>query len=275
MKILAIIKDTFRECIAKKIILSYAIASTLGMLIISLLFSFDIVGNEVAISTIFGGNEQWESIRQFEEIIINLEAGIAIVIFTLGLFLSIFSTADLIPSMMLKGRLDLYLSKSISRVQLLIGKFTGALLVVILNIVYAIVGLWLVIGLKTGIWNVNFLYSGVTIIFMYTVIFTIVLLIGLLSRSTAVIVIATYMIISASPLLANRQEIFLLPIARWVEHVLDFFYWILPKYSETAIITKDLVIGEPIFSWTPVLSSVIIGVVVLNLSIYIFSRKSF
>ncbi|MFC1493479.1 ABC transporter permease subunit [candidate division KSB1 bacterium] len=275
MKILAIIKDTFRECIAKKIILSYAIASTLGMIVISLLFNFDIVGNEVAISSIFGGGEHWESIRGFEEAIINLEAGIAILIFTLGLFLSIFSTADLIPSMLLKGRLDLYLSKSISRVQLLLGKFSGALLVVILNIVYAIVGLWLVIGVKTGIWNVNFLYSGVTIIFMYTVIFSIVLLIGLLSKSTAVIVIATYMIISASPLLANRQEIFLLPLSRSIEHIIDFFYWILPKYAETAIITKDLVMGEPIYSWTPVISSVIIGIVVLNLSIYLFSKKSF
>ncbi|MCP4726223.1 MAG: ABC transporter permease subunit [bacterium] len=275
MKILAIIKDTFRECIAKKIILSYAIVSTLGMILISLLFSFDIVGNEVAISSIFGEREHWESLFRFEETIIQLEAGIAIAIFTLGLFVSIFSTADLIPSMMLKGRLDLYLSKSISRVQLLIGKFSGALLVVILNIVYAIIGLWFVIGLKTGIWNVNFLYSGVTIIFMYTVIFSIVLLIGLLSKSTAVIVIATYMVISASPLLANRQEIFLLPIARWIEHVLDFFYWILPKYAETAIITSDLVVGDPIYSWTPVISSVIIGIVVFNLSIYIFSKKSF
>jgi hypothetical protein len=275
MKILAIIKDTFRECIAKKIILSYAIASTLGMLVLSLLISFDFVGNEVAISTIFGGGEHWESIRGFEEAIIRVEAGIAILIFTLGLFLSIFSTADLIPGMLLRGRLDLYLSKSISRIQLLIGKLSGALLVVILNVVYAIVGLWFVIGIKTGIWNANFLFSGVTIIFMYIVIFTFVLLVGMLSKSTSVIIIVTYMIISVSPLLANREEIFLLPISRWLKHVVDFFYWILPKYSETAIITKDLVLGEPVYSWTPLISSVIIGIVVLNLSMYIFSKKSF
>ncbi|MFC1564233.1 hypothetical protein ACFL6G_04810 [candidate division KSB1 bacterium] len=275
MKIRAIIIDTFRECIAKKIILSYAIASTLGMVVIAVVFNFDIVGNEVAISSIFGMGEQWESIRGFEEGVIRLEAGFAMLIFTLGLFLSIFSTADLIPGMMLKGRLDLYLSKSISRLQLLIGKFTGSLLVVTLNVVYAIVGLWLVIGVKTGIWNINFLYAGVTIIFMYIVIFTFVLLIGLLSKSTAVIVIATYMIISVSPLLANRQEIFLLPLSRTVERIIDFFYWILPKYSETAIITRDLVMGDPIYSWTPVISSVLIGIVVLNLSIYIFSKKSF
>jgi len=274
MQTIAIIKDTFRECLVKKIFISVFAVSTLGILGIMTIFSIDIIGNEAAISTLFSGGEEFASMRELNEIIIKVEAFFAMAIFTLGLFLSIFSTADLTPSLMMKGRLDLYLARPVSRPQLLFGKYLGAVSVVTINIIYAIIGLWLVIGFKTGIWNVYFLYSGLTIVFMFSVLYTFVLLVGTIQKSTSVIIIAVYGLITLSPVLAQREDIFLFNTNKTYELIFDILYWITPKYYEISLITKDLVQNGTMTSWTPIVSSLIIAVAVLNLSFFIFSKKN-
>ncbi len=274
MKMLAIIKDTFRECLVKKILLSFFIASNIGILGLLLVINIDIVDNEAVISSLFFEGEEWASMRQLNEGIIKLEGVLAMAIFTIGLFLSLFSTADIIPSIMTKGRLDLYLARPVSRAQLLIGKYLGAVFVVTANIVYAIVGIWLVIGFKTGVWNVYFLYSGLTIVFMFAVLYAVLTLIGVFSKSTSVLIIAVYLLISISPVLAQRDKIFLFPLGIVWETVIDALYWIVPKYYELTVMTHELVEGLSILSWTPIISNLIIALVALNLGIFIFSKKS-
>jgi len=273
MKIAAIVYDTFRECLVKKILLSFFIASTIGILGILVIFNIDIIGNNVAISSLFFGGEGLTSLGQFEDIIIKVEAIFAMALFTLGLFISLFATADLTPSMMTKGRLDLYLARPISRTQLLFGKYCGAVAVAAINILYAIVGLWLVIGIKTGVWNVNFLYTGLNIIFMFSVLYTFVMLIGIFTKNTAVNIIAVCTIVFSSLILAQKDVIFLFSNNKLLEHITDLLYWITPKYYEISIITKDLVLGNAIPSWTPVISSLLIAAAVMNLSLYLFSKK--
>ncbi|KPK95680.1 hypothetical protein AMJ80_04185 [bacterium SM23_31] len=274
MKIAAIVYDTFRECLVKKIFLSFFIASTIGIIGIYVILNIDIIGNKVAISSLFSKGEEIASMEQFEDIIIKVEAFFAMALFSIGLFMSIFATADLTPSLMTKGRLDLYLARPISRVQLLFGKYCGAVAVAAINILYAIAGLWLVIGIKTGIWNINFLYSGLNIIFMFSVLYTFVMLIGIFIKSTPVNIIAVYIMVSLSPILAQKDEIFLFINNKVLEHITDLLYWITPKYYEISIITKNLVEGNTMPSWTPVISSIIIAVAVMNLSLYFFSRKN-
>jgi len=275
MKIAAIVYDTFRECLVKKIILSFFIASTIGILGIFAIFNIDIIGNNVAISFLFFGGEELTSLGQFEDIIIKVEAFFAMALFTLGLFISLFATADLTPSMMTKGRLDLYLARPISRAQLLFGKYCGAVAVAAINILYAIVGLWLVIGIKTGVWNVNFLYTGLNIIFMFSVLYTFIMLIGIFTKNTVVNIIAVSTMVFMNFILSIIKKADVFPIInnKWLEHITDLLYWITPQYFDISIITMNLVEGKTMPSWTPVISSLLIAAAVMNLSLYIFSKK--
>ena len=84
MKIAAIVYDTFRECLVKKIFLSFFIASTIGILGILVILNIDIIGNKVAISTLFFGGEELASMEQFENIIIKVEAFFAMALFSIG-----------------------------------------------------------------------------------------------------------------------------------------------------------------------------------------------
>lgn len=274
MKLSVIIKDTFRECLSKKIILSFFAVSTITILALLLIFRIKIVGDEVFLYNFLGEGEGSADLYDFYDVIVKFQAVFAMTLYSIGLFISIFSTADLTPSMMRKGRLDLYLARPVSRATLLSGKYIGAVSVVSLNILYAIIGMWLVIGIKTGVWNLYFLYSGLTIIFMFSVLYVFVLFIGIFINSTAVNLIIMSAITILNMVLAQREEFFLLIYNKPLEITADVIYWILPKYYELSIITKDLVEGLEIASWTPVVSSLVSAGVLFYACIFFFSRKN-
>jgi ABC-type transport system involved in multi-copper enzyme maturation permease subunit len=275
MKLLTIIKDTFQECRGKKILLSYFLISTLGIIGLMVIFNVDIAGNRAAIGALFGKEMDDIALAKLQQVIIQVEGFFAMAIYTLGIFLSVFATADLMPGMMTKGRVELYLARPVSRPMLLLGKLAGSTGVVAVNVIYATAGIWLVLGVKTGVWNVNFLYSALLIIFMFAVMYTIMMLASTFIRSTAVVIIITYVLMMLSPLLAQRDTIMVFIHNTYVKHIIEIRYWITPKYHEVSVITKNVVTGKPIESWTPVISSLLIGLIVFNVTAFIFSRKDF
>src|SRR5262249_23541766 len=80
------------------------------------------------------------------------------------ILLSAIITAFFIPNMLRKGSIDLLLAKPIHRTTLLIYKFVGGLSFMFINTVFVVVGLWIVIGLRSGLWNTSFLLM----IFIFT-----------------------------------------------------------------------------------------------------------
>jgi len=273
MKLWEIVKDTFRECLGKKILIIFFLISTLGILGLLFLFDVDIAGNRAAISALFGEKQDSIALFELKKIIIIIESYFAVTLYTLGIFLSVFATADLIPSMMTKGRLELYLARPISRPMLMMGKLAGATGVVAVNIIYAIAGIWLVLGIKTGVWNVSFLCSIVTIIFMFAVLYTVMMLTSILVRSTAMTVIVTYMVIVINLALAQKENFLPFISSNMFRQFIEIFYWIIPKYHETSIITKNVVAGNAIESWTPAINSLLIALIVMNITVFIFSKK--
>lgn len=272
MKFMSLIADTFRECLGKKILLIFFSLSTLVILCMIFIFNVDIKGNYAAISAFFGHQTDTVSLTVLKEGVLKLEAVFATALYTAGIFLSLFATADIIPSMMTKGRIELYLARPVSRASILLGKYAGAALVIAINIMYAFTGIWIVLGIKTGIWNFNFFYAVGAIIFMSAAFYAFMIFISILSRNTAVTIIVTYFMIVLTPMLAQREALKFISNSVFM-YFLDALYWIVPKYVEVAVITKDLVQGNHIQSWTPVASSFFAALIVMNGAVYIFSRK--
>ena len=67
--------------------------------------------------------------------------------------------------MLMKGTVDMLLVKPIHRWVLLTYKYVGGLTFVFLNTAYAIVGIWLVVGLKSGVWPTGSLLLILTLTF--------------------------------------------------------------------------------------------------------------
>jgi ABC-type transport system involved in multi-copper enzyme maturation permease subunit len=102
------------------------------------------------------------------------------------MIISIIVTAFFIPNMMRKGALDLLLSKPIHRTTLLVYKFIGGLTFMFLVTTFIVVGVWLVLGLRSGLWSPVFLLGIFTLTYQFALFYSLSVLAGVLTRSPIV-----------------------------------------------------------------------------------------
>jgi ABC-type transport system involved in multi-copper enzyme maturation permease subunit len=107
------------------------------------------------------------------------------------LLVGVVVTADLVPNMLRKGALDLLIAKPLSRVELLVYKYVGGLTFVFLLTTFTVLGIWVVIGLRTGIWTSNFLATIPFVTFYFAILYAVSTLVGVLTRHTLVAILAT------------------------------------------------------------------------------------
>src|SRR5262249_43790368 len=107
------------------------------------------------------------------------------------LIISIVMTAFFIPNMLRKGTVDLLIVKPIHRPVLLVYKYLGGLTFILLNTTVAIGGVWLALGLKSGVWANNFLLMIPTLTFFFAILYAVSALFGVISRSPIVAILVT------------------------------------------------------------------------------------
>ncbi|MDH5405930.1 MAG: ABC transporter permease [Candidatus Aminicenantes bacterium] len=277
MKLTAVITDTIRESLAKKLFLGFTALSLLTILIFIFALKIDVVEGALGLATIFG-QSAGDTPFDLEKFIFTAESAIASLLFAGGIFISLFATASLFPSMQEKGTIDLLLSKPISRTGIIVAKFLGNLAIVTFNVFFLIFGMWLVLSSKIGIWNIGFLVSGLTIIVSYAVLLTILAFVGILAQSTGLSIMITFLVAYAiSPLLLLLQQ----PrILRFFTHqssrvFIQILYYIFPKTTELGNITRLVVEGKEVASWMPLWSSLLFGAAVFGATVYLFYRKDY
>ncbi|RJP62510.1 MAG: hypothetical protein C4543_01890 [Ignavibacteriales bacterium] len=270
--ILEITKQTIREAFARKIFIMFAGVSTLVLVLF--IITFAAVGLEDLSGSI--QMDTGKDLEVLEEVVGGIKLFIVIPLFGGGLFLSIFSASSFIPNMLEKGNIDVILSKPISRSQIIFGKFLGGTLVVLLNIAYLVIGIWFLIGLKFGIWHLSFLLTIVTITFAFAVLYSLIILIGILSQSSILAMMLSYIIFFIlSPILSIRDQIMMLADSKVLEIILEGLYYIVPKTSELGSITSDIAVGGSIYDFQPIFTSAVFLILSIALSIIIFSKKDY
>ncbi len=100
-------------------------------------------------------------------------------------------TAGFVPNLLRKGNIDLWLTKPISRVLILIYKYLGGLMFVFLLTSWTICGIWLAIGLRTGILNTGLLTCVFGVTFYVAILYACSTLFGVLSRNALVSIATT------------------------------------------------------------------------------------
>lgn len=278
---LTIIKNTFREALAKKIFIGYYIFYAIVVLVMLFLVNMDSV-------------EGVMSFADAKSIVQQAEVGFLKISWSLIIFFSLISTASFIPSMLEKGTIDLLISKSISRPMILISKYLGAVLFVFLSMVFLMGSIWLILSLKSGYWDPTFLISILSLTFAFAVMYSIVVLIGLLTQSTIVAILVNFFLIFVlCPVLSIREAvIFSFVTNETVQFIFNFLYYIFPKPGEIENITSALITNQPINMWsttvnmTPenpgftaawmsAISSFLFCAVVMAYSTFYFSKKDY
>ncbi|MBI3695479.1 MAG: ABC transporter permease subunit [Acidobacteria bacterium] len=251
---LALVRDTFRESFARKIFWGFLACSTLLILFFLLALNIDLVEGARAAVTLFGKEVNRGRLVDVDLMVTRILGGVAAFLFTAGLFLSIFAAAGLIPTVFEPGRIELLLSKPVSRLRLLLGRFAGTLAVIVCNMFYLVLGVWAVLGLKTGIWKSSFLWAAVLAAFAFAVMLTVVLLVSVASNSAVLATMVTYFFILVSPLLAQHEKIAPLFRQQWSRDLMKWLYYLCPKVYDLGNSSRLALEGKGFESWMPLWS---------------------
>jgi ABC-type transport system involved in multi-copper enzyme maturation permease subunit len=120
-----------------------------------------------------------------EQVLVNfIGASVAILV-------SIIITGFFIPNMLRKGTVELLLVKPIRRWTLLIYKYLGGLTFIFLNTLYAIAGVWLVFGLRAGLWSTGLFLMVVITTCYFAILYAVSTLFSVLTRSSIVAILVS------------------------------------------------------------------------------------
>jgi ABC-type transport system involved in multi-copper enzyme maturation permease subunit len=272
----ALIVDTFREAMARKIFWGLFGLSLLMVLFFLFIMKIDVVEGATATITLFGqkagGNHRDMAV---DTLVKQVHSSISTFLYSFGMFLAVFASAGLIPSVLEPGRIEVMLSKPISRAHLLMGRFIGNVLVVSCNIVLLVGGVWLIFGWKTGVWSPGFLVAIPSTIFIFSVLLTVVVLACVLWESTAVSTMIPVVMMILSPILAQEETARKLLSSEWSRQFWLFLYVALPKVYDVGKMTLDITLGQGAGSWWPIWSSGAFGILVYGAAQWIFEKRDF
>ncbi len=276
---------TLRELTAKKVTLGLFIVSTLVWVMLGFALNLDIVDGSLAGLRIFGQDASLPDVEGqdaggggqiplLERMVIGVEKFVAGASYWMGILLALFATAPLINSLLERGRVDLLLSKPVSRLSLLGSHLLGVLTVVVTLAIYLMGMVWLVMSLKTGIWNVRFLSAILMVVTMFTVMYSVIVLVGVSTQSTALSLIVTYGLIFCSIIFLFKDQLAPQINLPW-RHVYLALYHVLPNFAEVTQPVVQLAGGEPVQSWYVLWSSVAFGAAIYALAAIRFARRDF
>jgi ABC-type transport system involved in multi-copper enzyme maturation permease subunit len=271
--ILIIIQFTIREALARKAFLFFA-GVTLLVLIGTLLF-FSLIDFDTLMGMSKSAGENRMVGKSVNSVVVTI---IINPLATLGLLFAIFSSASFVPVLLEKGNIDIFLSKPISRTQLLIGKYLGVVLYVFINIFILITGIWLIISVKFGYWDTSFLTLSVMITFAFAVLYALIMFFGVLTKSSVLGMMVAYLIflILSPVMLLYREKLHEFVSSEFIKTLLDGLYFIIPQTAEImGLALLDLAIGKGIVKFQPVITSFLFLILFLVFSLSLFKRKDF
>jgi ABC-2 type transport system permease protein len=269
----ALIRDTFREAFARKIFWGLFGLSTVMILFFLFLLRIDLVEGGLAAFKMFG--QTVSPATDVDRLVRGVYGGIATFLYGFGMFLAVFASAGLIPSVLEPGRIELLLSKPVSRTHILLGRYVGNVLVVSCNIIYLVLGVWTILGIKTGIWSPVFLISIATTIFTFAVLLSVVILIGVLFESAALATMVAAALMILSLVLAQINIMLRLLSSEWSRQIWRTLYYALPKVYDLGKMTLDAIRNRTFDGFMPIWTSALFAAVVLTGALLIFARRDF
>src|SRR5205823_13010327 len=169
-------------------LVAYFFLSTVFILIFASAINLDIVDGALAGAKLFGREVSMRGDQSIsiEKLVLGFESGFSAILYFLCTFLAVFATAHLVPRMQEKGTIDLYLSRPVSRVKLILSRYVAGLLLAGSNVLYLIGAMWLIVMWKTRVVHPRFLVAGAVILFIIATLMAFAFLVGVITSSTAV-----------------------------------------------------------------------------------------
>jgi ABC-type transport system involved in multi-copper enzyme maturation permease subunit len=205
-------------------------------------------------------------------------SGVTVVLLWIVMFGFISTAAGYFPGMMKAGAIDLVVAKPIHRFQLFIGKYLGGLglcsAALLTSELVLIVGL----GVSTGIWHWSVLAAFPLTLFSLGLLFAVVILIGISTRSTTLSMLGGYAYyVVVDTLLLGIQTLDASGVKiHWLEPVARISRYAFPAFSGLRnAAAAAVVVHIPDFDWQPVLVASVWLIALLAAAYSLFRRIDF
>jgi ABC-type transport system involved in multi-copper enzyme maturation permease subunit len=194
----------------------------------------------------------------------------------------VLGVAGLIPEMLEKGTIDLFLSKPLSRMELLFARALGSAMGMSVNMIYFIFGVWCIFGLKLGVWNTGFLASSIYLTYAFLCLFSVVTIAGLITRSAGFSIMLTFAFtIIAWGLELREKGLYMLWDNTLYHRFLDGLYYGLPQFDAMLANCTRIIGKNPFnatvadFTFMPFVYSFFSSCLLYGLSLWYFSRQDY
>lgn len=231
-----------------------------------------------------GDGPREEAVRSLHQF---LGAGVADVA---GVLFALVWTASFLPAFLQSGSVSVLLAKPVPRGTLLAGKYLGAVLFVLFQASVFVVGTWLALGIRTGVWSPRYLLAVPVVTLHFAVFFSFSCLLAVWTRSTVVCVFGSVLFWFVCWGMNYGRHAALVHLADHAEltggylRALEVGYWALPRPADLGhLLSVGLGAATPwpvggvfarveeLGAWSPVASTVgsaVFAAVMLGLSWY-------
>ena len=269
-----IFTDTFQESFRNKMFLFFFVVSSLVIGSIGLAMNMDVV-NGVMQGVTFLGNDIRIPALTVKQWVEALQTGLAMLIATIGLLLALLATSTLFPQMLQKGSIDLLLCRPIPRWRLITARFLGGASIMAFNAAYLFFGVWLVLGLKSGVWTRGFPLSAFLVIFAFVILFSVVMIASVVTENAPAGLLASCTLLMFSPVLAAHDKITPVFSRELYRRIFRTLYWVLPKSAETIGAMRRLIMDRPLEIGWVVGTSLAFAIACYIVTMVYFTRKDY
>jgi ABC-type transport system involved in multi-copper enzyme maturation permease subunit len=173
-----------------------------------------------------------------------IQFGIAIWLAWIATVLALATTAEIFPNLMGHGAIDMVLSKPIGRLQLFAMKFASGLLFTGLQVAVFCGASFLVIGIKTGAWELGIFLAVPVMIVFFSYLFAACVLFGVLTRSTIASLLLTLLVWFAI-FIGNSAETGLLSFMTMQEQRLESIDTRIERQAMIVAAAERRALGQP------------------------------
>ncbi len=269
--------DLLLEAARRKWFLGLFGAITVVLLVLGFSLQLDVVDGAIAGSKLFG-SLLFDDIVSTHQVMGGLYMATAYVSFYGGAFFLAIACSDFAPELLAPGRIEHLLSLPVSRWQLLFGTYLGVVALAALGVLYGAGGLTMLLGVKTGVWNVKLLIgSGVGWV-GFCALYAVMLTSNFFVRSAALSGALGVVTLILGVIASFRESI---AVAMTAGFGRELFSWVMlpiPRLGTLATVSARLAASEPIEG--ELVSRLLAGCFIfsaalLSVAAYRFERKDF
>ena len=317
---------TLRELRARKVVVGLFVVATAVWLAFALALQLDVVDGSLTGVRIFGDIETVDTVpvvdeetgevrvdsatgepvtrmseapplgaNPLEQFVFGAQAFVSGAAYWVGILLCLFATGGLVASLVEPGQADLLVAKPLSRSAVLGGRLAAVGVVTFALVAYLLGAVWLVMAVKTGIWNPRFLLAIGVVWAMFAVLYGVVTLVSVWSGSAALALIATLGLVVTTLVLAIPD--LALAIDATFRPLVEGLYYVLPRFGSVgttlvpqlatgvdfaAIVTDGAQSGSAqparptlVAALIPLATSIVFGAACYGGAFYLFNRRDF